>query len=194
MCSKWKRCFCILLVLLVISCSSYRKLEQIRSGEVRMGLGVSEDKPLEDDTPEVDVDSIRGSLADGPIIMNAIRDSETGEMVASDVIVASKVTARFRNVAERAGYVTIGFDITVPAAMADSKWQLKVRPKMFIQSDTLALEPVYITGSGYRAAQLRGYERYRAFLATIITDTADFVHLHQLEVFLVLFLKEEHIP
>ena len=143
----------------------------------------------EEEDVSVTIDSIRGSLSDGPIIMNAIRDSETGEMVASDVIVASKVTARFRNVAERAGYVTIGFDITVPAAMADSRWQLKVRPKMRIQSDTLALDPVYITGSGYRAAQLRGYERYRAFLATIITDTADFVHLHQLEVFL-----QRHFP
>ena len=114
-------------------------------------------KPVEEEEDmEVMIDSIRGSLSDGPIIMNAIRDSETGEMVASDVISASRVTARFRNVAERAGYVTIGFDITVPAEMADSRWQLKVRPKMFIQSDTVDLEPVYITGSGYRAAQLRG--------------------------------------
>lgn len=155
-----------------------------------IGLSVPAEPPVEEEEDKaVTIDSIRGSLAEGPIIMNAIRDSETGEMVASDVIVASKVTARFRNVAERAGYVTIGFDITVPAAMADSRWQLKVRPKMLIQSDTLDLEPVYITGSGYRAAQLRGYERYRAFLATIITDTTDFVRLHQLEVFM-----ERHFP
>ena len=155
-----------------------------------IGLSVPAEPPVEEeDDVSITIDSIRGSLSEGPIIMNAIRDSETGEMVASDVIVASKVTARFRNVAERAGYVTIGFDITVPAAMADSRWQLKVRPMMRIQSDTLALDPIYITGSGYRAAQLRGYERYRAFLATIITDTADFVHLHQLEVFL-----QRHFP
>ena len=155
-----------------------------------IGLSVPAEPSVEEEEDvSVTIDSIRGSLSEGPILMNAIRDSETGEMVASDVIVASKVTARFRNVAERAGYVTIGFDITVPAAMADSRWQLKVRPMMRIQSDTLALDPVYITGSGYRAAQLRGYERYRAFLATIITDTADFVHLRQLEVFL-----QRHFP
>ena len=155
-----------------------------------IGLSVPAEPPAEeDDGADIKIDSIRGSLSEGPIIMNAIRDSETGEMVASDVIVASKVTARFRNVAERAGYVTIGFDITVPAAMADSRWQLKVRPMMRILADTLELDPVYITGSGYRAAQLRGYERSRAFLATIITDPADFVHLRQLEVFL-----ERHFP
>ena len=155
-----------------------------------VGLSVPAEPSVEEEEDvSITIDSIRGSLSEGPIIMNAIRDSETGEMVASDVIVASKVTARFRNVAERAGYVTIGFDITVPSAMADSRWQLKVRPMMRIQSDTLALDPIYITGSGYRAAQLRGYERYRAFLATIITDTADFVHMHQLEVFL-----QRHFP
>ena len=189
MCSRFLGVM-ILASCVCLSCSPYRRIQKIRSGEVMIGLSVPADPPDRDDEDQsVTIDSIRGSLSEGPIIMNAIRDSETGEMVASDVIVASKVTARFRNVAERAGYVTIGFDITVPAAMADSRWQLKVRPNMRIQSDTLALDPVYITGSGYRAAQLRGYERYRAFLATIITDTADFVHLHQLEVFL-----QRHFP
>ena len=180
----------LLAAFLCFSCSPSRRIQKIRSGEVMIGLSVPAEPPVEEEEDvSVTIDSIRGSLSDGPIIMNAIRDSETGEMVASDVIVASKVTARFRNVAERAGYVSIGFDITVPAAMADSRWQLKIRPKMLIQSDTLALDPVYITGSGYRAGQLRGYERYRAFLATIITDTADLVHLHQLEVFL-----QRHFP
>ena len=153
-----------------------------------MGLSVPEDKPAEEDKP-VEVDSIRSTLSDGPIIMNAIRDSETGEMVATDVISASKVTARFRNVAERAGFVTISFDITVPAGMSDSQWQLKIRPFMRIQEDTLALDPVYITGANYRNEQLRGYERYRAFLASIITDTSDFIRVHQLEVFL-----KRHFP
>lgn len=184
MCSKWKKSFCVLLVLFAISCSSYRKLEQIRSGEVRMGLGVSEDKPLDDDAPEVDVDSIRGSLADGPIIMNAIRDSETGEMVATDIISASRVVARFRNVAERGGKVSISFDVIVPEGMKDSKYQLKIWPYMAVAGDTIGLDPVYITGEKYRSKQIRGYERYRAFLASIVSDTTDFIRIGQLEVFL----------
>ena len=178
----------MILLLAGLSCTPYRKIQRIRSGEVMMGLSVPEDKPAEEDKP-VEVDSIRSTLSDGPIIMNAIRDSETGEMVATDVISASKVTARFRNVAERAGFVTISFDITVPAGMSDSQWQLKIRPFMRIQEDTLALEPVYITGANYRDGQLRGYERYRAFLASIITDTSDFIRVHQLEIFL-----QRHFP
>ena len=155
-----------------------------------MGLSVSDEKPIDPEEDRgVEIDSIRGTLSDGPLIMNAIRDSETGEMVATDVISASKVTARFRNVAERAGYVSISFDVTVPAEMADSKWQLKIRPFMAIQEDTLALDPLYITGANYRAAQLRGYQRYRAFLNSIITDTTDFIRIGQLEIFL-----ERHYP
>ena len=184
MCSRWKRGCFVLFVTFAVSCSSYRKLEQIRSGEVRMGLGVSEDKPLEDETPKVDVDSIRGSLADGPIIMNAIRDSETGEMVATDIISASRVVARFRNVAERGGKVSISFDVIVPEGMKDSKYQLKIWPYMAVAGDTIGLDPVYITGEKYRYRQLKGYERYRAFLASIVSDTTDFIRIGQLEVFL----------
>ena len=156
-----------------------------------MGLSVSDEKPIEDESRDQDfqIDSIRGTLSDGPIIMNAIRDSETGEMVATDVINASKVTARFRNVAERAGYVSISFDVSVPAGMSDSQWQLKICPNMYIQNDTASLDPIYITGAAYRAAQLRGYERYQAFLASIITDPNDLVRLGQLEVFL-----KRHFP
>lgn len=180
----------ILIAAAVVSCSQYRKIQKINSGEYAVGLSVC-DEPVpgeaQPDTAVIDV--IRGTLEDGPVIMNAIRDSETGEMVATDVISASKVTARFRNVAERAGQVTVNFDITVPSGMADSKWQLKIHPSMLIQNEVEQLEPVYITGARYRTAQLRGYERYRAFLASIITDTTDFIRIGQLEIFL-----ERHFP
>ena len=155
-----------------------------------MDISVPEDEPL-DEPEETDlrIDSIRSSLSDGPIIMNAIRDSETGEMVATDVINASSVTARFRNVAERAGYVTISFDVTVPAGMSSSQWQLKLHPSMRMLEDTISLDPLYITGEGYRKGQLRGYQRYREFLASIITDTTDLVRVGQLEIFL-----QRHYP
>lgn len=188
MCSD-TRCLIVLLLVAAVSCSPYRKMQQIRSGQVEMTLSVPEEKPLETEDSEVQIDSIRGTLTDEPIIMNAIRDSETGEMVATDVINASTVTARFRNVAERAGYVSISFDVTVPAAMSDSQWQLKIRPVMRMQEDTLGLDPVFITGEGYRAAQLRGYQRYNAFLASIINDTTDFIRVNQLEIFL-----KRHFP
>ena len=150
---------------------------------------VPDDGPEPEEEEPVQIDSIRSTLADGPTIMNAIRDSETGEMVATDIICASKVVARFRNVAERQGFVTINFDIVVPAGMSDSRWRIKMYPYMKMMEDTLALEPIYITGSAYRAGQMRGYQRYQAFLASIITDSAAFVRMDQLEKFL-----ERHFP
>ena len=188
MCSKGL--IVVAAAMMIVSCSPYRKIRDIRSGTVALSLSVPDEPPMEaEEDVEVSVDSIRGTLVDEPLIMNAIRDSETGEMVATDVINASKVTARFRNVAERAGYVSISFDVTVPAALSDSRWQLKIQPLMAIQRDTVPLDAIYVTGEQYRAGQLRGYERYRAFLASIITDTTDFIRIHQLEIFL-----ERHYP
>ena len=188
MCSKGL--IVLAAAMMIVSCSPYKKIRNIRSGTVALSLSVPDEPPMEaEEDVEVSVDSIRGTLVDEPLIMNAIRDSETGEMVATDVINASKVTARFRNVAERAGYVSISFDVTVPAALSDSRWQLKIQPFMAIQRDTVPLDAIYVTGEQYRAGQLRGYERYRAFLASIITDTTDFIRIHQLEIFL-----ERHYP
>ena len=161
----------------------------MRSGELMLGLSVREDTRYEEPEQEPVIDSMSADVSEGPIIMNAIRDTETGEMVATDVISASKVTARFRNVAERDGYVTIGFDITVSERMMDSRWRLKILPTMRVASDTLPLMPVYVTGKAYRNAQLRGYQRYQAFLASIVTDTTDMIRMHQLEIFL-----ERHFP
>jgi tetratricopeptide (TPR) repeat protein len=148
-----------------------------------MGLSVADEEPIEEEKEPV-IDSIRSTLSDEPLIMNAIRDDETGEMVATDIINASRVVARFRNVAERAGYVSIGFDVIVPEQMYDSKWQLRISPYMTIKDERTPLESVYVTGSKYRAAQMRGYERYRRFISSIITDTTKFIRLGQLEIFL----------
>ena len=182
MCFNWK-VLLVLVALTIVSCTSYRKAQKIRNGEVGMGLSVADEKPLEEEKEPV-IDSIRSSLTDGPLIMNAIRDDETGEMVATDIINASRVVARFRNVAERAGYVSIGFDLLVPEEMYDSKWQLRISPYMTIKDERTPLESVYVTGSKYRAAQMRGYERYRRFIDSIITDSTEFIRLGQLEIFL----------
>lgn len=173
----------------VSACTPYKRIRQMRSGELMLGLSVREDTRYEEPEQEPVIDSMSADVSEGPIIMNAIRDTETGEMVATDVISASKVTARFRNVAERDGYVTIGFDITVSERMMDSRWRLKILPTMRVASDTLPLMPVYVTGKAYRNAQLRGYQRYQAFLASIVTDTTDMIRMHQLEIFL-----ERHFP
>ncbi|EJW97403.1 hypothetical protein EVA_14491 [gut metagenome] len=121
--------------------------------------------------------------------MNAIRDTETGEMVATDVIAASKVTARFRNLAERNGQVEVEFDINVPSSIIQSRWRLKLVPELTLMDLRQELEPVYITGMKYRERQLRGYQRYQAFINSIISDTTVFIRKALLETFL-----QRHYP
>ena len=175
----------LLFVLLsVLHCSTGRN-----AGRALSSGGLSLSLPSEEEYEQKREEIVNTVVSDssrkeGPIIMNAIRDDETGEMVATDVIRASKVTARFRHVAERFGKLSLEFDICVPEEMTDSRWQLRFHPQMSLMGESVALDPVLITGSRYRDAQLRGYQRYNAFLASIISDSLAFIYLDQLEFFL----------
>ena len=186
---------CRLLILsaaALCSCAQARKIESVRSGAYVPGLALAEEVR----TPDVPVEALVSDTmmikdADGRdlIIMKAVRD-ENGEMVASDVIVPSVVVATFRNVAERLGMVDLRFDLSVPSDLTDSRWQLRLFPVMHIMGEEVALDPVFITGTQYRAAQLRGYERYARFIDGIITDTTLFIRKKELELFLKRNLPE----
>jgi hypothetical protein len=118
------------------------------------------------------------------LLMKAIRDEQTGDMVATETLDAAKITARFRNIAERHGKVDLSFAIIVPEAMQDSKWQLRFYPDMYILGDVERLDPVMITGNAYEKARLKGYQQYNRLLARIVSDTTRFVNVKALEIFL----------
>ena len=190
--------FAIYLLLSVagfflVSCASERRIAGIRSGGMRPDLSIPSDldfeKMKEELLRQAELDTVVAEDNDGPLIMNAIKDQESGEMVATDVIRASRVVARFRNIAERFGKVNLEFDITVPQEMLSSSWKLELSPLMKMLGDSTYLDPVYITGQKYRDEQMRGYRRYARFLSSIIGDSADFVRIRQLEIFI-----ERHFP
>ncbi len=183
-----RKLFAALLLSAAVSCSPSGKVKSMFDKGIVADISIPQtpsDEPEEDEPviEEQPAEEDRGG-EDGPIIMNAIRDSETGEMVATDIISEAKVVARFNHVPERLGNVSISFDIIVPSALLDSDWQLRFSPKMRIASDTVELETVYVTGSKYRDRQMRGYQRYREFLASIVTDTTDLMMMRQLELFI----------
>ena len=182
----------ILLVLVIIllcaqSCSTPSKIDTVQREKLHAEIGLVQEPVL----PKGEIyeianpDTLVVHDDDGRemILMRAIKD-ENGEMVATDVINAAVVEARFRNVAERHGKVDIEFQIRVPKDMQDDKWQLRFYPQMHILEDTLQLEPVIITGAKYRKAQLRGYQQYEKFLASIVTDSTRFINMHLLELFI----------
>ena len=182
----------LMLPVILFSCSPLRQYAAIAGRPDRLALTLPEEDlmPLpEEDPADFTVDSSRAA-DDAPLIMNAIRDSETGEMTATDVISASKVVARFRNIAERAGSISLSFDVTVPEDLISSEFQLRFSPELEMMGDTLSLEPVFITGENYRKRQLKGYERYRAFLESIITDSTLFIRRDLLETFLARYFPE----
>lgn len=189
---KCMRIKCLLAAALsAAACSTQHKIDVLKASDAQARLVL----PAKEQVREIKFgEQVRDTLqvvdfeGQEMLIMNAIRD-EDGEMVATDRITASYVTARFRNVAERRGSVNLEFQVIVPKEMQDSKWQLRLDPDMFVLGDSLRLEPVIITGRDYRKAQLRGYQQYQKFLDSIITDTTRFINLRALEIFL-----ERNIP
>ena len=197
-CAAFAMVICPILLIMVIvllcaqSCAGPSKLQQIQTERLHASIGLVEDAStslsMTKGTPVYDIarpDTLVVHDDDGRemIIMKAIKD-ENGEMVATDVINAAVVEARFRNVAERHGKVDIEFQIRVPKEMQDEQWQLRFYPRMHILEDTLHLDQVVITGAKYRKAQLKGYQQYEKYLASIITDTTRFINMRLLELFI----------
>ena len=172
---------------LVASCSSQRKLAAIRNGNPSASLVLGKDVYV----PEVkQVKTMRDTLRikddDGRelLLMKAIRDKSSGSMVATETLDAAKVTARFRNIAERHGKLDLAFSIIVPAKMQDSKWQLRFYPNMYILGDVERLDPVLISGTAYDKARYKGYQQYNRLLSRIVSDPTRFVNIRALEIFL----------
>ena len=206
----------VVVCLLMSSCGSARKVERMKERQMKAEIGMVEmpgqaGHDGEKISPRTSFgrndnkgmpgqaghdgrgdNAVRDTTLDtsdeGPIIMNAVMD-EDGNMVATDVLEAASVTARFRNVAERGGKVNIEFAVTVPQDMMDPQWQLRFYPRMYALEDTLGLDPILITGQEYRNEQMRGYRRYEKFLQSIVTDSMEFVNMRLLEIFI-----ERNIP
>ncbi|MBO7396807.1 MAG: hypothetical protein J6T89_01965 [Bacteroidales bacterium] len=179
----------IVLVLLAAACASQRKLSSIRGNSVGAGLRLSREEsslPELSNQTERRRDTLKVQDLDGKevLIMRAIKDESTGEMVATEVLDAAVVTARFRNVAERRGEVDIEFQVIVSDSLQDRKWQLRFYPRMYVLADTLELDPILITGDEFRRNQVRGYQRYENFLASIAKDSSRFIDTRSLEIFL----------
>ena len=184
---RWISAAILLTLVCLAGCGPQRKLERLRRQSLSAKMVIADEKEL----PEIEMateprrDTMVVEDPDGNqvLIMRAVKD-ENGEMVATDVLQAARVTARFRNVAERSGRVDLNFRIIVPEAMQDRDWQLRFYPDLFIWEDSLRLDPILITGEGYRKAQLKGYEHYQKFLDSIAADSTHFIDRFQLEMFL----------
>lgn len=178
-----------LLVLMSASCSVKRQIKALHAGQldtVTFNMPKKAASPSEIAFKNIAQDTIIVTDAHGneQFLMKAIEDEETGEMVATEVLEAATVTARFQNLAERRGQVDLEFLVNIPQNMLNNNWQIRLYPKMTIQNDTTELDAIFITGRGTHEKQLKGYERYDKFLKRIVTDEIVFLNVYQFERFI----------
>ncbi len=184
----------VLLCLGLAACGTQQKARRLTRQQPSASLQLPRQAdylPEFADVAPVRRDTLKVTDLDGRemILMRAIRDEQSGDMVAAEMLDAAMVTARFRNIAERHGKIDLEFQVVVPQSMQDSRWQLRFHPDLFVLEDSLRLDDVVITGADYRKAQLRGYQQYERFLSRIVDDTLLFVDRRNLEIFL-----ERNIP
>ena len=106
-----------MLILFAVGCASAGRMAQrLRSYGVRASMSLPGEETsvsLPDSIPDRDTLVVTDDRTGAQVlIMRAIKD-EDGEMVAHEQLEAAYVTARFRNVAERNGKVTLKFCIAV---------------------------------------------------------------------------------
>ena len=179
----------LLAGMLAASCGTARKADRLQESQLTAALALPESWQTgfqEIELPHLAEDSlvVHDFMGREVIIMNAVRDEASGEMVANETLQAARVTARFRNVAERHGKIDLAFQVIVPAAMQDSRWQVRFHPRMNVLDEEVALDDILITGKDFRKTQLRGYQQYERFLRSIVTDTTRFIDMHQLEIWI----------
>ena len=173
--------------LLAASCASSKKMDLIRNSAQTASLSLpvlTEEMVARIRETKVEDLTVKGEDGRELHIMGAVRDSLTGEMVASEQLRPAVLVARFRNVAERLGFIDLDFMIVVSDSLQDPVWQLRFEPLMSVMGDTLRLEPVLITGEDFRRAQIRGYDRYDRFLKGLSRDSTFFVDRGQAGLFM----------
>ena len=109
------------------------------------------------------------------LVLNAEVSESGGEITAQGKLSPLTVTALHRNIAERGGRIKLFADLQVNGEFLSDDRQLRIVPCLMTESDTILLDRVFVTGSEYRASQLKGYERYNKYFASIIPDSVDFL-------------------
>ncbi|MGM9753488.1 MAG: hypothetical protein ACI3ZK_05505 [Candidatus Cryptobacteroides sp.] len=172
--------FCLCLGCL--SCSTtYQKAKIIE----KEGLAASLRLPSEQEIRRYGAASGQSSAPapGGGYLMRRVVDDQSGEESALEKLDAAVLVARFRNTCERQGKVNFEFLLVASDSLQDPSWQLRFFPVLHFGDDTLALQPVYLTGEDFRNAQLEGYRRFADYERSLSRDSSYFYDRRQIEAF-----------
>ena len=162
------------MALLVVGCAGGRKLAVVKEEGITAAVaaGSLDDVLVEpfDSTSNAEVEVIEvEDLQGNTIIMNAVKDEESGEMVATEQLNEIVVQARFRHVAERNGLIDLVFEIMVPAQLQKDMWQVRFTPYYCYLGDTLEAEKIFVTGERFRKVQNWEYMMYRNYARGVLS-------------------------
>lgn len=203
-------------VLFVASCSSSRRSTYMREQNAKsFNIAALSDVRYDADTSslyakqaglqvtdeDMEASAEHDTISTGEIVMQNVRDEKTGEEMIMDVLMPSLIVSRFAQRQERGGNVPIDFQMNVPPYMEGRDWVVCLRPKMYLVNshvsehvyevlDSIDLDAIYLSGDRYKKKQLRGYEQYDKYIASIINDSTLFVRRGALELFLQRNLPE----
>lgn len=180
----------LLLFVVAAGCAGGRRLAMVEKEKITAAVAVGslddvELPPYEEDTapPVVEVMDLKGNM----IVMNAVKDEASGEMVAVEQLDEIVVVAKFKHVAERNGVVDLVFELSVPLELQQKMWQVRFTPQYFMLGDTVQGEKIFITGEKFRRVQEWEHLMYNNFTERIVPEhLADSVYARtrQLELFM----------
>lgn len=165
-------CF-LLLALAAAGCAGGKRLAMVQKEEItaQVAAGSLDDVDahlISRDTASVPQVVEVSDLQGHSIVMNAVKDEESGEMVALEQLDEIVVVARFRHVAERNGEVDLVFELSVPLELQQKRWQVRFTPHYHVLEDTLRTEQIFITGERFRRVQNWEHMMYNNYLRKIV--------------------------
>ncbi len=165
----------LVAVCTVAGCAGGRQLalveKRLITADVAVGSLDDTDEIVaqEDSIAPVRVFELEGDNKD-MIVMYAVKDEESGNMIATDQLDEIVVVAKFKHVAERNGSVDLVFELLVPVELQGRKWQVRFTPKYFILGDTLHSDQILITGDKFRKVQDWEHFMYDNYMEKVVPD------------------------
>lgn len=168
------------VVAVVAGCAGVRELAYVQKNGITAEVAAGSIDDVESDlSSNADVvDSVASvpqivevsDLQGNRIVMNAVADEQSGEMVPVEELQEIVVVAKFRNVAERNGVVDLVFELIVPQELQHRRWQVRLAPKYRMLGDSLQTDKVFVTGGRFRRIQEWEYMMYNNYCRRIVPE------------------------
>lgn len=95
-----------------------------------------------------------------------------GSVSASVWLDQITVVSKSRNIAERAGKISIDFKVSVPSELINNKWQVRLTPFADKNGKRIEFDKILLSGADFLKRQQKGYRMYQNFVNSIIPDSA----------------------